>query len=508
MYHQHSKCGIRRSGFTLIELLVVIAIIAILAAILFPVFARAREKARQTTCTSNQRQIALSISMWAQDHDEMMPMYTNVWSSINLDNKVLSCPSASKSLTNSYAYNKRCDNIAIGSVDSPDVRWVSSDGANEMLDLRHSGKTISSYMDGHVAIGYPSVVVAPVSANAVCYQSYVPDLAIDGTGLVKSCNSGDPPGGWPVHINDNNAFAWSTPTMWLSDASTVSPPIIFNLGLPMTLTGFHLWNYNGDGLSSITGRGIKDYSMDISADGQTWTPQPVSMPQAPRASWASTSTYTGVDIAFPSLVNTKYVRLNVGTSWTSNSPVQCGISEIRFIGLDNFSPDGNYTIVQPNTATEPGTTHYGGRTPTCAINGSGLVTQLPTGTLAVQPYSWPKHSAVADPNEWLANSANPCIQFDLGSSYNLVGFHLWNNNSSNTRGVKTVVVSVSQDAVTWTDLSSPTTISMAPQATDYKGLDYLFSSQQAARYVKLTTSANWGAATYTGIGEIRFLAKQ
>ena len=49
-------------GFTLIELLVVIAIIAILAAILFPVFARAREKARQTTCTSNQRQIAATIT--------------------------------------------------------------------------------------------------------------------------------------------------------------------------------------------------------------------------------------------------------------------------------------------------------------------------------------------------------------------------------------------------------------------------------------------------------------
>jgi prepilin-type N-terminal cleavage/methylation domain-containing protein len=56
-------------GFTLIELLVVIAIIAILAAILFPVFARAREKARQTTCTSNQRQIAASILMWSQDHE-------------------------------------------------------------------------------------------------------------------------------------------------------------------------------------------------------------------------------------------------------------------------------------------------------------------------------------------------------------------------------------------------------------------------------------------------------
>ncbi|HEY3418222.1 MAG TPA: prepilin-type N-terminal cleavage/methylation domain-containing protein, partial [Armatimonadota bacterium] len=62
-----------RRGFTLIELLVVIAIIAILAAILFPVFAKAREKARQTSCMNNQKQIATGILMFAQDHDETMP---------------------------------------------------------------------------------------------------------------------------------------------------------------------------------------------------------------------------------------------------------------------------------------------------------------------------------------------------------------------------------------------------------------------------------------------------
>ncbi len=63
-----------RRGFTLIELLVVIAIIAILAAILFPVFARAREKARQASCLSNLKQIALSTMMYAQDYDEVMPI--------------------------------------------------------------------------------------------------------------------------------------------------------------------------------------------------------------------------------------------------------------------------------------------------------------------------------------------------------------------------------------------------------------------------------------------------
>ena len=63
-----------RKGFTLIELLVVIAIIAILAAILFPVFAKAREKARQTSCLSNIKQVGLAIMMYAQDYDETLPM--------------------------------------------------------------------------------------------------------------------------------------------------------------------------------------------------------------------------------------------------------------------------------------------------------------------------------------------------------------------------------------------------------------------------------------------------
>jgi prepilin-type N-terminal cleavage/methylation domain-containing protein/prepilin-type processing-associated H-X9-DG protein len=64
----------RRSAFTLIELLVVIAIIAILASILFPVFAQAREKARGITCLSNQKQIALGVVQYLQDYDDTFPM--------------------------------------------------------------------------------------------------------------------------------------------------------------------------------------------------------------------------------------------------------------------------------------------------------------------------------------------------------------------------------------------------------------------------------------------------
>jgi prepilin-type N-terminal cleavage/methylation domain-containing protein/prepilin-type processing-associated H-X9-DG protein len=65
--------GVKSTGFTLIELLVVIAIIAILAAILFPVFAQAREKARQISCLSNVKQISLAYTMYVQDYDETSP---------------------------------------------------------------------------------------------------------------------------------------------------------------------------------------------------------------------------------------------------------------------------------------------------------------------------------------------------------------------------------------------------------------------------------------------------
>ena len=74
-----------RVGFTLIELLVVIAIIAILAAILFPVFAQAREKARGITCLSNEKQIGLAVLQYVQDYDEDYPLgdnsptYDNPW---------------------------------------------------------------------------------------------------------------------------------------------------------------------------------------------------------------------------------------------------------------------------------------------------------------------------------------------------------------------------------------------------------------------------------------------
>jgi prepilin-type N-terminal cleavage/methylation domain-containing protein/prepilin-type processing-associated H-X9-DG protein len=73
MYRSDYHDSVRKKGFTLIELLVVIAIIAILASILFPVFARARENARRSSCMSNLKQMGLGIMQYTQDYDEQMP---------------------------------------------------------------------------------------------------------------------------------------------------------------------------------------------------------------------------------------------------------------------------------------------------------------------------------------------------------------------------------------------------------------------------------------------------
>lgn len=119
---------IQRNGFTLIELLVVIAIIAILAAILFPVFARAREKARQTSCLSNTKQLGLAFMMYAQDYDETLiplanggygvarrPWYTLIQPYIK-NEQILVCPSKT-SLEVGYGLsfnNIACDDTSAG----------------------------------------------------------------------------------------------------------------------------------------------------------------------------------------------------------------------------------------------------------------------------------------------------------------------------------------------------------------------------------------------------------
>ena len=143
------RAAIRRrpSGFTLIELLVVIAIIAILAAILFPVFARARENARKISCGSNLRQVSLGWLQYAQDYDEkVMPWsstgasngYAFVWQEIVQpyikSKQILRCPSVPSS-TSTYTYSAFIGgaqpapaNRSLASLETPSLSPILIDG--------------------------------------------------------------------------------------------------------------------------------------------------------------------------------------------------------------------------------------------------------------------------------------------------------------------------------------------------------------------------------------------
>jgi prepilin-type N-terminal cleavage/methylation domain-containing protein/prepilin-type processing-associated H-X9-DG protein len=147
-------------GFTLIELLVVIAIIAILAAILFPVFAKAREKSRQTQCLNNQRQIAIALQMYAEDHDEMLPEAASAWQSVSLPAGVLQCPTLGKKVRIGYGFNANLSGAALGDIPEPATMALIADSlspSNQIVfysdaDRRHTGKAIWSFVDGHVAL--------------------------------------------------------------------------------------------------------------------------------------------------------------------------------------------------------------------------------------------------------------------------------------------------------------------------------------------------------------------
>ena len=156
---------LRKSGFTLIELLVVIAIIAILAAILFPVFARARENARRSSCQSNEKQIALGFKQYLQDYDEKYPVADANWpTAINVYTKsvqILRCPSASSGAADAidYLYNtnlgaKRESVIQASALTVLNAEKDRATAANfataPSAPMRHFEGSNYAFVDGHV----------------------------------------------------------------------------------------------------------------------------------------------------------------------------------------------------------------------------------------------------------------------------------------------------------------------------------------------------------------------
>jgi len=158
-----------RKGFTIVELLVVVAIMAMLAAILLPVFARAREKARMSTCISNQRQLTLAVLMRVQDKGEVYPRLDTVWDDIDVPKKLLRCPTQAVEDVpngNGYGYVAALSGRPAGKVDFPQNQPVTGDCLPESnntlvtigdFDRRHMEKGVVSYADGHVElIGTPA----------------------------------------------------------------------------------------------------------------------------------------------------------------------------------------------------------------------------------------------------------------------------------------------------------------------------------------------------------------
>ena len=221
------------TGFTLIELLVVIAIIAILAAILFPVFAQAREKARQTVCTSNVKEIGLAWLMYVQDYDECFPP------------------------TNST------QNAASGWINSP------------TFTTKFPCKPCRPVLASNPNVFYdPTVYAMPYIKNMDIFKC--PDDNGIGTFIVNGVTYTDPSGGVPVWKVENTSYCLNTVMTRIGGLAAIILPAETYMGAEVM--SFHLgkaeaqlaWATATPGVSNIQPRRVAyfcDGHAKITSDG-------------------------------------------------------------------------------------------------------------------------------------------------------------------------------------------------------------------------------------------------
>ena len=186
--HKQIKSKEVQKGFTLIELLVVIAIIAILAAILFPVFAQAREKARQTTCLSNMKQLGLGFMMYLEDYDETYPEtcdWAHTWATnprlgtycgaietYVKNQKIFKCPSAQHlgdaehppyCFDNSYAPNGALMGRLLNDCDTPRASNVTTLPGVALAEISRPAEIALLWEWGYSQIG---VYTSPLRATS------------------------------------------------------------------------------------------------------------------------------------------------------------------------------------------------------------------------------------------------------------------------------------------------------------------------------------------------------
>lgn len=239
-------CRMQRAagkGFTLIELLVVIAIIAVLAAILFPVFARARENARRASCQSNLKQIALGVIQYTQDYDEKFPGYfdhpTNQclggWA-INLQPylkslQIYQCPSEPNGpSTNPYdtAYTDYAYNINLG--------WdpvTSVAGAKKLSALTQPSLTVMNF--DHVDIGVGVSFLGTADYSAGCDSDSTNRSTCGGGAGLAVFKEAIPSNGGiaaQLHLEGQNFSFCDGHVKWYKGQSSTQSAAVYNFATP------------------------------------------------------------------------------------------------------------------------------------------------------------------------------------------------------------------------------------------------------------------------------------